>query len=29
MPRNLDRRIELVSPVYDSECRRRIFEILN
>lgn len=29
MPRNLDRRIELVTPVYDETCRRRIFEILS
>lgn len=29
MPRNLDRRIEIVSPIYDAECRRRVFEILN
>ncbi|MDO5033425.1 MAG: polyphosphate kinase 1 [Eubacteriales bacterium] len=29
MPRNLDRRIELVAPVYDEECRRRILEILS
>ncbi len=29
MPRNLDRRIELVTPVYDEACRRRIFEILS
>lgn len=29
MPRNLDRRIELVTPVYDEDCRHRIFEILS
>lgn len=29
MPRNLDRRIELLVPVEDPACRRRIFEMLN
>ena len=28
MPRNLDRRVELVCPVRDEACRERIFEIL-
>lgn len=28
MPRNLDRRIELLTPVRDERCRKRIFEIL-
>ncbi|MEZ6126342.1 MAG: polyphosphate kinase 1 [Planctomycetaceae bacterium] len=29
MPRNLDRRIELLVPVVDDECRRRVIRILN
>ncbi len=29
MPRNLDRRIELLTPVYDEACRSRILEILS
>lgn len=29
MPRNLDRRIEIISPIYDEECRERVFEILD
>lgn len=28
MPRNLDRRIELLFPVEDAECRARVFEVL-
>ncbi len=29
MPRNLDRRIELLVPVEDPACRQRVFELLN
>lgn len=29
MPRNLDRRVELMFPVEDEDCRKRVMEILN
>ena len=29
MPRNLDRRIELMMPVHDPVCRERIFQVLD